>query len=247
MKVKTIIGITIIFVLIVSSCLVKSLHPFYLEENIEFNPDLFGKWLDQDSSVWEFSIRTYTESFMGTEKQDKSYKVLYHDPSGDEPDSWFIVTLFKLKGATFLDFEPYVEDNIGDNMASMHFAPTHSVARVEFYGKNNLAFFWYDEEWLSSLFERNRVKISHEVISPEKTSSSKTYILTASSEELQKFLLKYGEEINVFKLINKENISKGKNSQEIFSLLDDEINQNMKEVSFSGNDLIYINMRKLHE
>lgn len=247
MKAKIIILTTVIITFLVSGCIVKSLHPFYKEENIRFRPELIGSWVDQDSSIWEFSARTFTESFMGEEKEDNSYKVLYRDPSGDEPDSWFVVTLFRLKHATFLDFEPYIEDNIGDNMAAMHFAPTHSVARVEFFGEGNLAFFWYDEDWLNTLFEQNRVKISHEVIHPEKSAVNQSFILTASTDELQKFLLKYGEEINIFKTIDREKVLKGKNSGEIFSSLDAEINENMKKDAFTGNDLIYINMKKSNE
>ena len=247
MKTRIIILATTILTFLVSSCLIKSLHPFYMEDNIEYRPELIGTWMDQDSSIWKFSERSFSESFMGRPKLDNSYKVLYRDPTGKEPDSWFLVTLFKLKNAFYLDFEPYVDENIGDNMAAMHFVPTHSVARVEFFGTNNLAFFWYDEEWLSSLFEQNRVKISHEVVSPGKSSSTKSYVLTASTEELQKFLLKYGEEINIFKMIERDKVLTGNDHEEIYKLLDKEINEKMKNDKFSNNDLIYINIRRIDE
>lgn len=245
MKTKSIFLIVLLISIFLSGCIVKSLHPFYKDSDIEFRPELLGTWLDQDSGVWEFSELFYSETFMGKEQKDNSYKAVLRDPSGKDKDSWFIVTLFKIKNATYLDFEPYIEDNIGDNMAALHFVPSHSVARVEFYSDGNFAFFWYDEEWLKELFEQNRVKISHEVIQQEKSESMTAYVLTASTEELQKFLLKYGEEINIFNRINAENVKKGKNYYEIFEILENELEQNMESNGTIGGNLIYSNLRKI--
>ncbi|MGC9344920.1 MAG: hypothetical protein ACP5E3_19600, partial [Bacteroidales bacterium] len=122
---------------------------------------------------------------------------------------------------------------------------SHSVARVEFYSDGNFAFFWYDEEWLNELFEQNRVKISHEVIQQEKSESMTAYVLTASTEELQKFLLKYGEEINIFNRINKDKVEQGKDFEEIYEILENEIEENMESDVFTGNDLFYSNLRKI--
>lgn len=247
MKTKSIIHVFLLLTIFMSGCIVKSLHPFYKESDIEFRPELLGTWIDQDSSMWEFSERYYSETFMGKEQKDNSYKVVLRDPSGKEKDSWFIVTLFKIKNATYLDFEPYIEDNVGDNLAAFHFVPSHSVARAEFYSDGNFAFFWYDEEWLNELFEQNRVKISHETIQQEKSKAMTAYVLTASTGELQKFLIKYGEEINIFKLVNRDKVNEGKNYLEKAELLKEEIEKSMNDKDLPGNDLIYSNLMKLDE
>lgn len=241
MKTKSILLTTAMLTLLLGGCIVKSLHPFYKDKDIEFRPELLGTWIDQDSTVWEFSERTYTESIMGKEKKDNSYKVILKDPD-EEKKSWFIVTLFRLKNSICLDFEPYIEDNIGDNMAALHFVPTHSVARVDFYSDNNFAFFWYDEDWLNDLFEQNRVKISHEVITQEKNSSVESYVLTASTDELQKFLVKYGQEINIFNKINREKVMNGKDGLEKFNILESELDRVRDQNDFAD---IYANLRKI--
>jgi hypothetical protein len=54
---------------------------------------------------------------------------------------------------------------------------------------------WFNEEWLGSLFEQNRIKISHETVKNESGKETDNfYLLTASTDELQKFILKYGKD-----------------------------------------------------
>jgi hypothetical protein len=66
--------------------------------------------------------------------------------------------------------------------------------------KDEVLIKWFNEEWLRTLFDQNRIKIAHEAILDEipKDADDKTYILTASTEELQKFLIKYGNEDAAF-------------------------------------------------
>ncbi|MCF8391292.1 MAG: hypothetical protein K9H12_11410 [Bacteroidales bacterium] len=237
MKNKLILVATILSI-VVSSCIVKSIHPFYYDKDVEFKTELLGTWLDSDSSKWEFSQRIFQESFLGAEKKDKSYKAVYYE---DEKDtSYFNVHLFKLKEKYYLDFLPEVEDNIGDKFGSIHFIPTHSIARVEFVGDNNICFFWYDQDWLANLFEQNRIKISHEFI--KTPGSSEEYILTAETSELQKFLVKYGSEINVFEKINFDSIINLKDELKIHNT----IIEKMESYNNSDeNDLIYLSIRKI--
>jgi hypothetical protein len=124
MKTRIIIIVFLILAFTVSSCLVKSLHPFYKESDIEFRPELIGTWMDQDSSIWEFSQRKVTKEFMGKEETEQSYKVLLRDLSGEDEDSWFIVTHFTINETHYLDFEPYMEENIGESFAAWHFVPS---------------------------------------------------------------------------------------------------------------------------
>ncbi|MFW5819969.1 MAG: hypothetical protein ACOCWA_01660 [Bacteroidota bacterium] len=70
---------------------------------------------------------------MGETKEDDSYEVVLEDPSGEDKDSWFRVNLFELKGATYPDFEPYVEGNrvgVGDTVL-----PVDQSYRDDFFRK----------------------------------------------------------------------------------------------------------------
>jgi hypothetical protein len=78
--------------------------------------------------------------------------------------------------------------------------PSHSVAKVARITDSVVEIKWFNEEWLHKLFSQNRIKISHEVITEENSGKDedKTYVLTASTEELRKFLMKYGNDESAF-------------------------------------------------
>ena len=94
----------------------------------------------------------------------------------------------------FIDF--YVIDESENDMYEIHMIPAHTLAKIK-VGRT-LDIKWFNEEWLKKLFEENRIKISHEKLKLY-GDDEESYILTASTDELQKFLLKYGDDSNAFK------------------------------------------------
>lgn len=72
-------------------------------------------------------------------------------------------------------------------------------ARIHITSSKQLSIEWLNEEWLAELFEQNKIRIQHEVVyDGEVKDDNKMYILTASTDELQKFILKYGSDPNAF-------------------------------------------------
>lgn len=240
MKRKILIS-TLIILVTLGGCLVKSLHPFYKESDVEFRQALLGTWTDSEGNTWEFTQATEPTSFMGEPKLKDAYRVILTDSDSIEQDSYFVVTLFQLKSLYFLNFEPMREENIGDSFGAMHFVPGHSVARIHFFGDRNVLFHWYDEDWLNTLFEENRVKISHEIIQPAGY-SEKSYILTASTDELQKFLIKFGPEADIFSQIDFGSIPVNGDPAEIQGRIDIKIEE--VEDGFMGMTPVLVNMRK---
>lgn len=187
---------TILAALFLSSCLVSSLNPFYTEKDITYIPGLLGSWHDQDSCIWVVEQYQQGTSFMGPTTPTNYYRISYYEKNKDAyKKSIFKLVLFSLKDMQFIDFYPE-EYELETDLASYHVLPVHTLARFSMEGEN-IVFKWYNDEWLSSLFEKNRLRIQHETIpiSPE----YKRQVLTASTEELQKFLLKYGNDANAFK------------------------------------------------
>lgn len=187
MKKKTIL-LVILLTLMVSSCLVKSLHPFYKESDVIYDPSLVGYWLDNDSSLW--TIEQLKVSSVGSERVVDSYKINYFEKKDEASE--FEVHLFKLKGQTYVDFIPF-DVNVPD-MTAFHLVPTHSIAKIEM-SRDSINLKWFNESWLAGLLENNKIRISHETIK----GADDSYILTASTEELQKFIIKYGNDPNAFK------------------------------------------------
>jgi len=190
MKTRNIILIAIIGLLL-SSCLVKSLHPFFKESDVVYKPELLGTFLDEDSATWNIKQHVYSKGFMLGDTADNSYLVEMIDENGVQSD--FNVHMFELEGYLYLDFFPIQNDRF-DDLAGYHMVPVHSLARLDLVSDDELVISWFDEDWLSKLFEENRVKISHEEIKVGDYKETKEYVLTASTEELQKFIIKYGKE-----------------------------------------------------
>jgi hypothetical protein len=78
----------------------------------------------------------------------------------------------------------------------VHLLPTHSIAKVEKLTNQNVVIKWFNEEWLREMFVENRIKIRHELVMDDnpKSEDDGTYLLTASTEELQAFVAKYGND-----------------------------------------------------
>ncbi len=188
MKTRNIILIGIL-ALAISGCFVKSLHPFFKESDVEFKNELLGTWLDEDSATWRINPYVFSKGFMKGDTTDNSYLVEMFDDSTNI--STFNVHLFRLDGKLYLDFAPIRGDRY-DEMIDIHMIPAHTIARIDFVSENEVVIAWFEEDWLKGLFEENRVKIAHEVIRTAEENFTKEYVLTASTDELQKFIVKYG-------------------------------------------------------
>ena len=224
------------FLFLLSACVVKSLHPFYTEKDLVFIEGLTGIWLDEDSTSWKITRYSAPRSLMGEDVPDNSYRVEILEK--DELPYVFHVHLFKLGEMLYFDFFPLSEGVVSDNLAGYHFIPGHSVARVEIFGDENLAFNWFSEDWLKELFEKNRIRISHEVIPVGE--NEEQYILTASTNELQKFLIKYAKETDPFKDLDRKKINT-MDSGKIFNYLSSQFEK--QNNSRSDNSFI-MNLRK---
>lgn len=201
MKTKAIVLIGLMAALL-SGCLVKSLHSFYAESDVIYKPEFNGSWMDDDSTRWVISQYSFKKGFMKGDSLDNSYLVEMYEDSARP--SRFNVHLFSVNGILYLDFLPLKDDREQD-FYDIHLVPAHSLARVRFDSNNRMTISWFSEDWLQKLFEENRVKISHEVVYADQTGYGTQYTLTASTDELKKFLVKYGDDPNVFDEENKSN------------------------------------------
>jgi len=182
-----------IFILIIlttflwQGCIVKSLHPFFEESNVVFKPELIDSWVDHDGNKWDI---------LGVKEKANAYEMRYEK---DGKSAVFIVHLFELDEQLYVDFFPTGSD-ADIPIFDLHLLPTHSIAKIEKMNASEIHIKWFNAEWLSTLFKQNRIKISHEVIMDEtpQNEDDKMYVLTASTEELQKFILKYGHEDSAF-------------------------------------------------
>lgn len=173
---------------LLSSCIVKSLHPFYSEGILEFRKELLGAWTDQDAGKWQ--IRQF-------EKEENAYEITL--TSKDGVSAVFTAHLFRLDDHLYLDFVPESDNLPSVDLFNLHLIPSHSLARVHLPDESRISIEWLNEEWLTEMFTQNRIRIRHEVLYEHGDQDEKMYILTASTEELQKFIVKYEDDPEAFR------------------------------------------------
>ena len=172
-----------------SSCLVSSLHPFYKQKDKKFDSTMVGAWMDGDSCIWTILPNMVSDGFLEPEVHDSSYTVTYYEDENTK--SILTTTLFQLNGVDYVDFTPDPnEDHCSSDMTSFHHIPVHTLARVQ-YCKDSILLYWYGDEWLNELIEQNRIRIKHESIEGLVYDRQ---VLTASTDELQKFIKKYAND-----------------------------------------------------
>jgi len=196
MKTKNLIMISLVIFLI-SGCFVKSLHPFYKENEVIYKRELTGNWEGNDSSTWKIEQGKKYAGLFKPDIPDNAYLITYTDKKGV---AIFSVHLFQLDNRYFLDFYPEEVESTNDLMA-IHLVPMHTVARVDFT-PGKMVIQWYNEEWLINLFRQNKIRIAHEKVPMSEVKTGEDnfqVVLTASTDDLQKFMLKYIDDPNALK------------------------------------------------
>lgn len=183
-----------------SSCLVSSLHPFFRQKDKVFEPAMLGSWIDSDSCIWVIEKHMVIKEFMGPEYPDSTYRLTYYEDEGML--GLFIGTFFELKGIRYMDFYPDPsEDHCNSGLTGFHHFPTHTLARIQL-DSDSIMLYWYGDEWLDELIKNNRIRIKHESV--EMSADWTRHLLTAPTEDLQKFIIKYANNpktgINVNKI-----------------------------------------------
>lgn len=178
-----------------SGCLVLSFYPFYTEKDLFENDILTGKWIDEDSLVWDFThplIKTNNTETINK----KTYNLNLTDY--DFKNTSYSVNLFKLGNTYFLDF--YVDKIENQTSApskndvtwwSLHLLPVHTIAKLNIEG-NSLKISWFDVTWLEEQIKEKKIKIRHEA-------NGNNILLTAKTKDLQKLIIKYAESEEAFK------------------------------------------------
>jgi hypothetical protein len=181
-----------------SSCLVSSLHPFFKQKDKKFDTTMVGNWIDGDDCIWTIQPNMRFNGFMQPEVHDSSYTITYYEDVNTK--SILTTTLFQLNGVDYVDFTPDPnEDHSTSDMTAYHHVPVHTLARVQ-YCKDSILLYWYGEEWLQELFEENRIRIKHETVEGFEYDRQ---LLTASTDELQKFIKKYANDPKTSEQIEK--------------------------------------------
>jgi len=196
------IFITVGLSIFLSGCFLKSLHPLVSEKDAVTVNGINGVW-EKDDQRWtfikegeyedltmsgvqgnaEFSITMTDEGSDSTNTDHNSYLIIYEDLSEELVDSsYFFGSFAMLNGDYYLDLYPFDLGSL--NFESSHYLPVHTFSKISL-NEDSLVISLFKDSWIEEQITDNRVRIKH-----EKTED--TVLITASTEELQKFIIKYG-------------------------------------------------------
>lgn len=180
---------------------ITSLHPLYTDKDLVFDNRLLGTWhSDSPTESWKLENlmekelspyknpkeRKDKEVFKSQFINKKTYLLTYTD-KGEAAE--FLLNLVKLDNNFYIDLYPgkLKEKN---EMLEDHYLPVHSYAKINI-SANGFELSYLNADLLYKLLNENRIKIRHESFDYYK-------VITASTEELQKFIIKFADNKEFF-------------------------------------------------
>ena len=168
---------------------VISLHPLYTKDNLVFDKKLLGTWVDNPNEpevIWKFA---------SADESKKAYNLIFTDDDGLKGS--FLVHLVKLKENLFLDIfpseAPWEMDDPNESQwpyNSLFMIPAHTFVKVDSLSPKIKMRLMLDNQ-LEKLLDENPDAIAHVMVEDRP-------VLTASTKELQAFVLKYADTDKLF-------------------------------------------------
>lgn len=199
---------TIRFILIIffgatffSGCFLKSVHPLVSEENAILIDNLEGIWESEDQR-WTF-INDFTkfpevmraidaEPDEDDSELQNAYFILFENLQDVNPDTAiFIGAATELNGSHFLDLYVFARsleeiEQSESTFVDNHFFKVHTFSKISI-DEDQLFIELFASSFIKELVSANRIRIKHE-------QTDDGTLITASTEELRKFVSKYADE-----------------------------------------------------
>ena len=173
------IGILSLIVLLaaISAC-VPSLHQLYTEDKTVFEPALLGTWITEDGK----DTCIMQEAGDETKYYDMNY-------SQEGVAANLEGHLMKFGNTLFLDTYPE-EPAVKNDIYKTHLILAHIFSKIDLKG-DTVEVAVIDDEWFRDQIASGKVKIANE-------NQDNGFILTANTEELQKFSTDYATDEDAF-------------------------------------------------
>jgi hypothetical protein len=175
----------LLFGLIWAGC-VPSWNPLYTEKDLVFDPLLVGAWTPLEAK------EGFKETWAFAKGGEKLYRLQQMDEDGRKAD--FEARLVKLGRHRFLDL--YLTKVEGDDIklnawAGFSLVPAHLILKVEQIGPA-LKIAAMNADWMKKFLKQHPDAIAHRVVLDD------NIVLTASTAELQKFVLEHADQEDFF-------------------------------------------------
>ncbi|MCX5638782.1 MAG: hypothetical protein NTX52_13985 [Planctomycetota bacterium] len=189
---------------------VVSLHQLFTEKDVVFDEKLLGTWVQEGSmgtirnflgkeepkeptgTIWEFTRADTNE----IDANKNAYRLIFSNKEGKK--GFFVAHLLKLKDKLFLDVhlselsfkDPNRIDWPGNFLLLI---PAHTFIKIDSIDPN-LTMRLTDNVEMKEFLKADPNAVKHEFLDEDEYSP----VLTASTKELQAFVLKYADDSQVF-------------------------------------------------
>jgi hypothetical protein len=186
--------------LFLSSCL-TTLYPIFHAKDVIFNKSLLGYWKCSEGKSKERKFMEFkkipderkSELPPGIrEISDKGYLASRMDSMGQIINQYFVF-LAKIGKNNYLDYYPAEmpsQKNV-NKIFRDHYIKVHSNYRCDFKDNDHFEMKLFDRGFLDKLISNNKINIRHEVIDGNN-------LITASTDDLQKFIIQYCDNPEAF-------------------------------------------------
>ena len=214
------IGFFILLVVATQSCVVSSLNPLYTDNDRVHLDELDGEWIDQDQTIYEIKtivdslglneptveskegVESYNFDFFTTEEGKKEMKKKIESYARN-PDlrKRYRVTIISKKDTCvldgrlsnlddhyFIDVVPNEDDmyeKVGDTYAAGLMSRNHGFLKLHLK-KNEISFNAIEQDAFDELVKKKKIRIEH-------VNRDEKIIITAKTEDIQKFLIKFAD------------------------------------------------------
>ncbi|HEY9259723.1 hypothetical protein [Chitinophaga sp.] len=180
---------------------ITSLYPLYTAKDLVFDKRLLGTWRS-DSSAESWKLENLMDKELSVykdpkerEKQEiikgsfinKNTYLLTYTEKGEKVE--LLLNLVKLENNFYIDFYPGPL-NGKNEMLKDYYLPVHSYAKIKI-AENGFELWPLDQISIYNLVKENKIRIKHEDLDNFK-------VITASTEELQKFVIKFSDNKELF-------------------------------------------------
>jgi len=192
------ISTSLLLIIILTGCL-TTLFPIFNVSDVFFNSTLIGSWKckeDNKERFIEFKKIPDDRKKELTEEinkiSDKGYLVSRMDSTGSVLSQCFVF-LARIGKNYYLDFYPaeLPSQKSVNSFYKDHFIKVHASYRIDFKDKDHFDMKRLDGDFLDKLISSNKINIRHEVVDGN-------IVITAPTDELQKFIIQYSDNPKAF-------------------------------------------------
>lgn len=186
---KNIHALAILVLLLgLTSCL-STVNPIFKEKDLVWEEKLLGTWQKQQEAeqivvqITRATPADFGENHALRKLKGKTYAIRYQDTE-DSPALTYLGFLIKLGNNYYMDYYPADLPIKTDRFYAAHYTKMHTCFRLDFKNDDSFALKQFSDSFLQKLIENKKIRISHEKRRDE-------FIVTASTEDLQQYLVKY--------------------------------------------------------